>query len=263
MEDIIYSHLQLRELFHIEFLRSLGRKLKLGLYALKGGVNLRLFFKSVRYSEDMDLDASEVAVGELKDLVMKILQAQSFRESFYSFGIKDIIPPDMRVAKQTEISQRFKVHLITVSGEDLFTKIEFSRRGFSGNITADSVSADILKDYKLSPLIVYHYDIGSALSQKINALSLRAAIQARDIFDLYMLLNQAGFGELKELKTAPSEVILSRAYDRIFEVNFAMFKDTVVSYLSIEDQNMYGNDSSWAEIRLKVANFIEGLKREQ
>jgi predicted nucleotidyltransferase component of viral defense system len=263
MEDVIYTHLQLRELFHIEFLRSLSRKLKLDRYAVKGGVNLRLFFKSTRYSEDMDLDISGITVGELKGLVMKILQAQLFRESFYAFGIKEIIPPDMRVAKQTQTTQRFKVHLITLSGEDLFTKIEFSRRGFTGNVIAESVSAAILRDYKLPPLITVHYDVGSAMAQKINALSLRAAIQARDIFDLYVLLSQVDSNTFKGLKTMPCRAVLSRAYERIFEVNFEMFKDTVVSYLSDEDQNIYANVSSWEEIKLKTANFIEGLNREK
>ena len=49
----IYNSLQLREVFHLEFLRWLGRSVKSEAYAVKGGVNLRLFFRSFRYSEDM------------------------------------------------------------------------------------------------------------------------------------------------------------------------------------------------------------------
>lgn len=56
MDTKIYNSLQLRELFHIEFLRWLGREMKTEYCALKGGTNLRLFFGSFRYSEDMDLD---------------------------------------------------------------------------------------------------------------------------------------------------------------------------------------------------------------
>ena len=260
MEEDIYTHLQLRELFHLEFLRLLGRKLKTNSYVLKGGVNLRLFFKSMRYSEDIDLDVVSIGVGELKELVMKILQARSFRESFYAFGIKDIISPDMRVAKQTLTTQRFKVHLITAAGVDLFTKIEFSRRGFNGRVIVESVPATILRDYRLSPLITPHYDVSSAVMQKIDALALRSAIQARDIFDLYVLSGQIGHTWPKGCKPL-SAAILAKAHERIFEVNFEMFKDTVVSYLADEDKGMYASASSWEEIKLKVADFIEEISK--
>lgn len=260
MEEAFYSYLQLRELFHIEFLRLLGRKLKINDYAVKGGVNLRLFFKSVRYSEDIDLDVAGIGVGKLKELVMKILQARSFREGFYAFGIRDIIPADMRVAKQTQITQRFKVHLITVAGEDLFTKIEFSRRRFNGKVITESVPAAILRDYRLSPLITPHYDAGSAVMQKIDALASRSAIQARDIFDLYVLSSQIGRAWPKGFKP-PSAAILAKAHERIFEVSFEMFRDTVVSYLADEDKNMYNNASSWEEVKLKAADFIEELSK--
>ncbi len=260
MEESVYSHLQLRELFHLEFLRLLGRKLKANNYAVKGGVNLRLFFKSVRYSEDIDLDVSGIGVSELKELVIKILQARSFKEVFYAFGIKDIILPDMRVAKQTQTTQRFKVHLITTAGVDLFTKIEFSRRGFNGKIIAESVPAAILRNYRLSPLITQHYDAGSAVMQKIDALASRSAIQARDIFDLYVLSSQIGQA-LPEGFKPPSAAILAKARERIFEVSFEMFRDTVASYLTDEDKNMYDNASSWEEIKLKMVDFIEELSR--
>jgi predicted nucleotidyltransferase component of viral defense system len=260
MKETVYTHLQLRELFHIEFLRLLGRKLKTNNYAVKGGVNLRLFFKSVRYSEDIDLDAAGIGVGELKELVMKILQARSFREGFYAFGIRDIIPPDARVAKQTQTTQCFKVHLITAAGEDLFTKIEFSRRGFDGKVITESIPAAILRDYRLSPLITPHYDAGSAVMQKIYALALRTAIQARDIFDLYVLSSQVGHAWPKGFKP-PSAAILAKARERIFEAGFEMFRDTVVSYLADEDKDMYDNASSWEEIKLKVVDFIEELSK--
>ena len=44
------------ELFHLLFLDQLGRKLDKRFYALKGGANLRFFARSLRYSEDIDLD---------------------------------------------------------------------------------------------------------------------------------------------------------------------------------------------------------------
>ena len=67
-------------MFHLEFLRYLGRRVRLPeRYALKGGVNLRLFFNSIRYSEDMDLDAVGIRVYSLKEHVMDILRSQAFQ----------------------------------------------------------------------------------------------------------------------------------------------------------------------------------------
>jgi predicted nucleotidyltransferase component of viral defense system len=44
-----------RELVHLLILRELGGVRRGGGAIAKGGVNLRLFFDSIRYSEDMDL----------------------------------------------------------------------------------------------------------------------------------------------------------------------------------------------------------------
>ncbi len=51
-----YNTIQYVELFHLLFLDQLGRKLDKSFYALKGGCNLRFFMKSIRYSEDVDID---------------------------------------------------------------------------------------------------------------------------------------------------------------------------------------------------------------
>lgn len=145
MEREAFSPLQIREIFHHEFLRWFGRKVKADYYALKGGVNLRFFFNSTRYSEDMDLDVHSIAVVKLKDIVMEILQTLSFQDNFRSVGIVKVIPPDIVKAKQTETTQRFKIHLVTSNGEDLFTKIEFSRRGIKGGVVVQTVLDNILR----------------------------------------------------------------------------------------------------------------------
>ncbi len=258
MEKDILTPLQMRELFHIEFLRWFSRKVKSAHYAVKGGVNIRLFFGSVRYSEDMDLDASGVSVQALKDTVTMILCTQSFIESLRPFGIKGIVSPDMAKAKQTDTTQRFKVHLLTAAGEDLFTKVEFSRRGISGEVKVESVPESILRPYKLAPLLVPHYDARSAMAQKISALGSRTVLQARDIFDLFVLHSQtAGMSGLPGVVNSDA---LKKARERVFEAEFELFRDTVVEYLSPEDQGTYGNASAWEEVKLTVAQFLEGAR---
>lgn len=254
-----YNFLQLREVFHIEFLRWLGRAIKAEHYAVKGGVNLRFFFKSLRYSEDMDVDVRGIGVMQLKEAVMKILNNYVFLDNLKPFGIISIIAPDITKAKQTETTQRFKVHLISSSGEDLFTKVEFSRRGLRGNAIIGSINDVILRIYKTAPLLVPHYDAHSAIAQKLYALSGRTIVQARDIFDLYMLSSQYVFDKKQDSRIGLDT--LSKAYDRVFEVEYRQFSDTVVLYLSTEDQAAYNSPGVWEEIRLKTANFIEEMRK--
>ena len=256
---MVYNSLQLREIFHLEFLRWLTREMKVRCYAVKGGANLRFFFNSIRYSEDMDLDIYGVEVNVIKDIVMKILRTPSFQNALKPFSVERVVPPDIVRAKQTETTQRFKIHLTTFAGEDLFTKVEFSRRGFKGKVIVQPVSNLILREYKLPPLLAAHYDIQSAIMQKIGALAARSVIQARDIFDLYMLSSQYKIFETWKVNT--NDAILAKARENVFEVGFEQFRDTVVCYLSSEDQAVHDSPSLWDEIKLKTADLIDELRR--
>jgi hypothetical protein len=255
MKSEPYSTLQLREVFHLEFLRWLGRGIKAGNYALKGGVNMRFFFTSCRYSDDMDLDAAGISVERLRIAIMKILHSASFQEVFVSFGIREIVPPDMKKATQTGTTQRFKVHLVTAQGTDFLTKIEFSRRRFNRGAIVEAVPNTILRKYKLPPLIVPHYNIISQISQKIHALTTRAVSQARDVFDLYLLSTQYDPAASGELGIRDAEFKSAVAY--VYDMSFTRFRDTVLAYLSIEDRALYDSAARWDEIRLKVVTFIE------
>lgn len=263
MDETAYNQLQLREIFHLEFLRWLGRKLKAENYALKGGVNLRFFFNSLRYSEDMDLDASGIKVDTLKEIVMKILEARSFQESLRPFGIEKITAPDMSKAKQTETTQRFKVHLLTAAGEDLFTKVEFSRRGFKGEMTVQPVSDAVLRSYKLPPLVCPHYSAEAAVLQKAEALASRSVVQARDVFDLYLLSTQVDLSSRSRVSpNGTSPALLNKAKENALEITFEQFRDTVISYLAPEDRAVYDKAAAWDDIKLKVTEFVDKIGQD-
>jgi len=198
----------------------------------------------------MDMDVNTVSVSVLRDTVMKIIVSASFQNELKVFGIEKILPPDMTKAKQTQTTQRFKIHLITHQGEDLFTKVEFSRRQPSGNAIVESVSEKVLHYYRISPLIISHYDAISAITQKINALVNRRMVQARDIFDLYILSTQISS------KVNITPVTAKAASENIFSVSFHQFRDTVLNYLSEEDRLTYDNSGLWDEIKLNVNELI-------
>src|SRR5437763_7577340 len=62
------------ELFHLLFLQQLGVRMDKHLYAVKGGCNLRFFFRSIRYSEDLDLDVHTTAKETLRKNVNQVLK---------------------------------------------------------------------------------------------------------------------------------------------------------------------------------------------
>lgn len=254
------SPLQKREVFHLEFLRALLRRVPADAFALKGGANLRFFFRSIRYSEDMDLDSRMIPVDVLRERVMAILGSPSFLDNVRSFGIVQMTSPDLKVAKQTETVQRFKVHLRTGAGEDLSTKIEFSRRGFDPEVKAEAVAADVVAAYRMPPLIAPHYLAQAAVRQKIRALGARAEPQPRDVFDLHLLSGQP---EAIDPRTWQLPRALIRdARERALSMEYGQYRDTVVAFLHPDDRSQYNSSRVWDEIRLVVAGLLErGLER--
>src|SRR5471030_2169288 len=98
----IYNPRQCVELFHLLFLSQLGRKLDKKLYALKGGCNMRFYFNSIRYSEDMDIDIQIVNKDTLYKNVNQIFNSTSFKYILqtYDIGILNTSAP-----KQTATTQ--------------------------------------------------------------------------------------------------------------------------------------------------------------
>ena len=250
--------LQIRELFHLECLRALGRRLPPAGYAVKGGVNLRLFFRSCRYSEDMDLDVFGVGIESVKKAVMGMLGSKALLDTLKPFGIRQVVASDLAKAKQTQTAQRFKVHLITVAGEDLFTKIEFSRRGMQDGVLVEPIPVAVFRPYQIPSFLASHYDVYAAVSQKIGALAGRSVVQARDIFDLYVLNSQVPSGKAKALASAGK---ITEAVKNLYSVTFEQFRDTVVAYLDYEDQAAYASPAAWDGLKLQVAEFLEGLRK--
>jgi len=248
--------LQQREVFHLALLRALGRGLPLASHVLKDGSNLRFFFDSVRYSEDMDLDVTGVAVHVLRDKVLAILQSGALADTLRTYGVSQVVPPDMRASKQTETVQRFKVHLITSAGEDLSTKVEFSRRGLDSPAQAEAVPAPVLARYRMAPLIASHYQAEAAALQKVGALVGRRQPEPRDVFDLHVLstrLPARAEGVGGRLATADAE----HARERLFSLDYAAYRDAVVGFLDPADQATYDSAAAWDQIRLTALAVIE------
>lgn len=247
-------HRQSVEIFHLLFLSLLGQKVDKQKWALKGGCNLRFFFKSPRYSDDMDLDVQAIPVDVLNDKVEAILSGRPFKTILDVRGIR---MEHVTEHKQTQTTQRWKFGLQTEGFElPIPTKIEFSRRGLERGGAFEPVSPEILRAYDLPLVMANHYSAETAWRQKIRALFSRSAPQARDVFDLHLLLS-LGLRELvKPTEEKPSD--LEQAKENILDMEFAVFKSQVVSFLEPAFQTQYDSEEVWDAMRWRIIRALEG-----
>lgn len=239
------------EQFHLLFLDHLGRKLDKRHYALKGGCNLRFYLKSIRYSEDMDLDVQAIPVSMLQDRVEQILAGKSLAQILQARGLAITM---VSAPKQTDTTQRWKVAL-SAKGIDLplHTKIEFSRRGIDDPTAFEPLDAMLMREYQLTPFLARHYTPEAAFRQKINALIHRAQTQARDIFDLDHLLRSGV--STRKIALAPA---WRQAQHNALSISFPVFKAQVLAFLAPDYQPQYDDPQVWDEMVLRVVEALKG-----
>jgi hypothetical protein len=249
-----YSDIQIREIFHFLFLENLIRVMDPRLFVLKGGVNLRFFLKSPRYSEDMDLDILGGSVSTLKKNCYKILENPSFKRALATYGIIELRPNDPSKAKQTETTQRFRVRLVNRVGEEFPTKIEFSRRAGIQNFTENNIDPEIAGQYKRLSYRCQHFNGSAAVEQKIRALAGRPETQARDVFDLYVLY--LGHHFQARDRTLNNELI-EKARENALSISYHQYRDQVEEYLTDQGHKDFGGTSNWSIILNRVLEEIK------
>jgi len=186
----ISSPIQAVEAFHLVFLRTLDTKYSRTGYVVKGGVNLRAWFGSMRYSEDMDLDVVSGGVHELRDAVDRLIQAPAFLSLMRTQALTLVRSSR---PKQTDTTQRWKFEIrAPTSPVPLHTKVEFSRRGIDEDYALEPVRQEIVRPYGIPAPTANHYTAAAAIRQKIGALAGRRETQARDIWDLEHLFRTTG-----------------------------------------------------------------------
>ncbi|MBI2606912.1 MAG: nucleotidyl transferase AbiEii/AbiGii toxin family protein [Deltaproteobacteria bacterium] len=242
------------ETFQLLFLRQLGERLDKNHYALKGGCNLRFYLKSIRYSEDIDFDVKIIAKDTLKLNVRKILAAPSFIKTLASKGISIV---EKSEPKQSETTQRWKVAFqVTGSQLSIHTKIEFSRRNLDSGTSFEAVDSDLTHGYGLYPVYSNHYDKHTAFHQKIDALIQRTETQARDIFDLELLLTA---GATISPTAGTDKESLEKAQNNARSVSYKDFTSQVLAYLLPAFRSGYPEER-WNKTVEKTVNLLERMK---
>ena len=113
LEDRLVTARKIVELFHLVFVRALFANLQdKRLLALKGGINLRFFFQSVRFSEDLDVDVMTMSKAALENRVDRLLASPTVISPLKTRGI---IIRDISKPKQTEMVQRWKLEIASPS----------------------------------------------------------------------------------------------------------------------------------------------------
>jgi hypothetical protein len=241
---------QIREAFHFCFLERLLKLSDPDIYILKGGVNLRFYFNSPRYSEDMDIDVLHGSVATLKKNGYKILEDAAFERSLRVFDIVNIEINDPNKAKQTATTQRFRCSLITPAGHRLPTKVEFSRRkpGVVEDAPMEFIDVAIARQYRKLAYRCRHYSGEAAVLQKIKALSGRPVTQARDVFDLGILFAGGHFPSTPLNQLLPPSLV-AKSLDCLMSLTWDDFKGQVVEFLDDEHRSEYGTPAAWSAMQ--------------
>jgi predicted nucleotidyltransferase component of viral defense system len=247
-----YQSKETVELFHLLFLSFFGKKTDQQLYALKGGCNLRFFFNSPRYSEDMDLDIHGIPVYTLQEKVNTLLNSRPFRQTLSTNHIEI---EHITEHKQSETTQRWKLGLLAPhSDQPIPTKIEFSRRGLDSPSLFERINPSLVRHYRLTPFMSTHYPAEVACRQKIGALASRSVTQARDIFDLHLLLSEHG---MQKLIAQLNPEIRDAAERNVTALTFDHFKGQVLAYLAPEDQLLYDSPDLWEKMQMDLLEELE------
>jgi predicted nucleotidyltransferase component of viral defense system len=238
------------ELFHLAFLEVLSKRLDPSRYILKGGANLRYFFGSVRYSEDIDIDLTRPLPGDLKGKVSGILAS---RPLALLLRLGELEVAEFSTPKQTPTTRRWKVALAAPDGTAVRTKIEFSgREREDDGYRLDRLADEVVAPYALPVPSLQHYGAEAACRQKVMALVGRSETQARDVFDLDLLLRRQALPRGRiDAET------LTRAAERAFELPFAAYRDQVLAFLEPDVAELYEGAESWERMQMFVAGALE------
>lgn len=249
------SHAQVIEVFHLLFLRVLTTN-NAEWCTLKGGANLRYFFGSMRYSNDIDLDFVARRSWGIARSVESLLSgnALALLTRTASIEIAEFTAP-----KQTDTTLRWKVGLRSPEHPEVIrTKIEFSGRDdASDDVAVDVVPDAIVRPYAIQAPMVRHYGETAAINQKIAALALRSETKARDIFDLDHLfrMRRASQPNLEGLDATHAR----EAAQRALEVPFASFSSEVAPFLDVDVAALY-TEATWEAMCVALCDHLSDLR---
>lgn len=257
------SGTQAREAVHLLLLRELQKVKEARAVILKGGVNLRLFHGSPRYSEDIDLDGESDARLAIRSTIRGIFGDREFARSLTRLGLRGVDPKE-GPNKDTETTFRYKFHVLAPGNQSYGTKVEVSFRDRNDADPYELAAPDHDRVAAYLPagerLVVQRYGRKAAVRQKLDALAGRRRIEARDIFDIDMLLAEEEPPDADLVGFLAGQVdsrTLALARERALELKYPEYESLVVRFLEDEVRQDYRTPERWDEMRLRTVSLIE------
>jgi hypothetical protein len=130
------------------------------------------------------------------------------------------------------------------------------RRSLDAGTSIAQVEGELIRRYRIYPAIVQHYDVAAAFAQKVAALAQRSETQARDVFDLDLLLTAGGAPALD----AAQRKLLPAAIDRAMTIGFDDFRGQVAAYLEPENQAEFAERAVWEMLQERVVDALRALE---
>ena len=249
---------EIAEGFHLLFLQALATRANPAAWALKGGGNLRFFYASERFSEDIDLDTFDIEPWAFQERVDQTLASDLLKRTLGTLGSRiEYVDPKER----SETKSKWVLGLRHLSEtEPVYTQIEVSHREYPYREFAkvESVAEAAVVRYAaaLRRPTVGHYLPRAAVAQKIDALWGRDVRQPRDVFDLDLLFRIAPDGLSRG---EVDEAGLRAATTRLFEIGYDEYRAKVLSFIEPDALPLYEPMEVWEGMQMTVAERLEGL----
>ena len=249
---------QVAESFHLAFLQALSTRANLTAWALKGGGNLRFFYPSDRFSEDIDLDTFDIEPWAFQERVDQTLASDLLKRTLGILGSRiEHVNPEER----SETKSKWVIGIRHPSEtEPVYTQIEVSHRAYPYRdfVKVEPVTAAAIATYAaaLRQPTFGHYLPRAAIAQKVDALWGRDVRQPRDVFDLDLLFRVAPDAVLRG---DIDEVDLRAAIARIVEIGYGEFRAKVLSFIEPAALPLYEPPEAWESMQMTVIERLEGL----
>lgn len=261
--------IQAREAVHVLLLRRLQEVQDARAVILKGGVNLRLFHGSPRYSEDIDLDGVSDARLAIRSTIRGIFDDRDFARSLARLGLRGIDPRE-GPNKDTETTFRYKFHVLAPGNQSYGTKVEVSFRERNERDPFGIATPPRDRVGRFLPegdeLCVQRYGRPAAVRQKIEALAGRTRIEARDIFDIHVLLPDEDGGMPALIDFLADNIdssTLELARERALGLEYPEYESLVVRFLEDTVRQEYRSQERWDHLRLSATSLVDAVLDRQ
>jgi predicted nucleotidyltransferase component of viral defense system len=247
---------QVVESFHLALMTVLAERGR-DAFVLKGGASLRFFLKSVRYSEDVDIDVPTMEQWRFTEKIKAAVESESLKRLLALLGT------EMTQGYRKDSSATKEDWPFELTHSDLpvsaRTRLEVSYR--ESNYPDDASFADKPADEIVAPYarslrapLIRRYRIDVAMSQKVRALYGRKETQPRDVFDLDFL-----FRGWPDRPSDLDEAEIGAAIDRAYSISFGEYASKVVAMLDPAIASLYKEEATWGDMQQRVIDTLAGL----